>query len=273
MGSQSQTAPAMESGMSETPDRPHAGKIALVTGANKGLGREIARRLGALGMTVYASARDEMRGRQAVEVLRRDGADIRFVQLDVTDEPSIRRAAEHIGQEAGRLDVLVNNAGIVADAERPSKERPSSDIHATDTTAEHMRQTYAVNVFGVVTVTQAMLPLLRRTPAARVVNMSSPLGSLTLHADPASRVAQAGLLAYCSSKAALNLITLQYANALRGTGILVNAANPGLVATDLNTFSGPRSVEQGATAAVHLATLPADGPTGVFLGDEGPVPW
>ncbi|MPZ56756.1 MAG: SDR family NAD(P)-dependent oxidoreductase [Rhizobiales bacterium] len=255
------------------PDGLHAGKVALVTGANKGLGREIARRLGGLGMTVYLGARDEQRGRQAADALRQSGADTQFLQLDVTDQHSVRRAAERIGQEAGRLDVLVNNAGIAVDAERPSKQRPSSDIRATDTTAEHMRWTYDVNVFGVVAVMQAMLPLLRRAPAARVVNMSSPLGSLTLHADSASRVSQAGLLAYCSSKAALNLITLQYANALRGTGILVNAANPGLVATDLNTFSGPRTVEQGATAAVHLATLPAGGPTGVFLGDDGPVPW
>jgi NAD(P)-dependent dehydrogenase (short-subunit alcohol dehydrogenase family) len=251
----------------------HNGIVALVTGANKGLGREIARRLGRLGMTVLASARDEVRGEGSAKQLRDEGIDVRFLQLDVTDDRSVQRAAERIGEEFGRLDVLVNNAGITVDEERPSRQRPSTAVRPSDITADQARRTYEVNVFGAVAVTDAMLPLLRRSPAARVVNMSSPLGSLTLRADPEHLVAKVGLLAYNSSKAALNAITLQYANELRGTGILVNAANPGFVATDLNTHTGQRTVAEGATIVVQLATLPDDGPTGIFLGDDGPVPW
>jgi NAD(P)-dependent dehydrogenase (short-subunit alcohol dehydrogenase family) len=248
-------------------------KVALVTGSNKGIGREIARGLGRLGMVVYASARDEERGRHTAEELRNEGIDVRFLQLDVTDEESIRRAADEIDRSFGRLDVLVNNAGITVDDERPTRTRPSNTIEATSATADHLRQVFEVNTFGTVAVTRAMLPLLRRSDGARVVNMSSPLGSLTLHSDLSHPVSQVGLLAYSSSKAALNMITIMYANALRDTGIKVNAANPGRVATALNDFSGERTPEQGAAIAIRLATLGDDGPTGGFFGDDGPVPW
>jgi len=248
-------------------------KVALVTGSNKGIGREIARGLGRLGMAVYASARDEERGRHTAEELRNEGIDVRFLQLDVTDEESIRRAADEIDRSFGRLDVLVNNAGITVDDERPTRTRPSNTIEATSATADHLRQVFEVNTFGTVAVTRAMLPLLRRSDGARVVNMSSPLGSLTLHSDLSHPVSQVGLLAYSSSKAALNMITIMYANALRDTGIKVNAANPGRVATALNDFSGERTPEQGAAIAIRLATLGDDGPTGGFFGDDGPVPW
>ena len=251
----------------------HSGRIVLITGANKGIGRETARQLGRLGMTVLAGARDEERGRRAVAQLRGEGADVRFVQLDVTEDRSVMQAAEWIDKEFGRLDVLINNAGMTVDEERPSKERLSSDINPLDTTAEHVRRTYEVNVFGVVRVTRAMLPLLRQAKSARIVNLSSPLASLTFRANPEHPIAKVGLLAYNSSKAAVSAITLQYANALRGAGILVNAANPGFVATDLNTHSGHGTVEQGASAVVRLATLADDGPSGAFLGEDGPVPW
>ena len=249
------------------------GKVGLVTGANKGLGREIARRLAGLGMTVYAGARDEGRGQRTATELGQAGGDVHFLHLDVTDDASVTRAAARIGEEFGRLDVLVNNAGITVDVERPAPDRPSSSFRPSDVTADQVRRTYDVNVFGAVAVTHAMLPLLRRSPAARIVNMSSPLGSLGLRADPAHLVAKVGLLAYGSSKAALNSITLHYANELRGTGILVNAANPGFVATDLNTHTGNRTVEEGATIVIELATLAEGGPSGAFLGDDGPVPW
>jgi len=191
----------------------------------------------------------------------------------VTDEQSVERAAAQIDREFGRIDVLVNNAGITVDAERPSRERPSTAADPLAITAEHMREEFEVNVFGVVSVTRAMLPLLRRSTRARVVNMSSPLGSLSLQADPNHPISRVGLLAYSSSKAALNMVTVMYANALRDEGILVNAANPGRVATDLNTFTGERTPAQGAAIAIRLATLEDEGPTGGFFEDGGSIPW
>jgi NAD(P)-dependent dehydrogenase (short-subunit alcohol dehydrogenase family) len=229
--------------------------IALITGANKGIGLETARQFGARGMTVLAGARDEGRGREAERALRSDAADARFVPLDVTDDESVRQAASWIDQEYGRLDILVNNAGI-------ARGNPPSE---TDLAA--MREVYEVNVFGVIRVTNAMLPLLRRSVAARIVNVSSEVGSITSMTDPASPLAQmpAGL-AYPSSKSALNMITALYARELRDTLIKVNAANPGYTKTDLNRNSGFRSVAEGAEASVHLATLPADGPSGILWG-------
>ncbi len=233
-------------------------RIALVTGANKGLGYEIAARLVADGMTVLAGARDPSRGAAAASRL---GAV--HVPLDVTDPASVAAAAKWIEREYGRLDILVNNAGILLERGQLPSE---SDV-------DLMRRTYETNVFGVVTVTNALLPLLRKAPAARIVNMSSGLGSMTLTTDLAHPYAQRPLLAYNSSKAALNAVTVSYANELRGTRIKVNAADPGYCATDLNGHSGPRTAAQGANAAVTLATLPDDGPTGAFHDETGPVPW
>jgi NAD(P)-dependent dehydrogenase (short-subunit alcohol dehydrogenase family) len=229
--------------------------IALVTGANKGIGRETARQFGARGFTVLASARDEERGLEAERALRSDGADARFVRLDVTDDTSVREAADWIEREHGHLDILVNNAGI-ARGGPPSQ----TDLDA-------VREVYEVNVFGVIRVTNAMLPLLRRAPAARIVNVSSEVGSITSMTDPASPLARmpAGL-AYPSSKSALNMVTAMYARELRDTPIKVNAANPGYTKTDLNRNSGFRSVAEGAEASVYLATLPADGPSGILWG-------
>jgi NAD(P)-dependent dehydrogenase (short-subunit alcohol dehydrogenase family) len=230
--------------------------IALITGANKGIGLETARQLGARGVTVLAGARDEERGRQAERALRDGGADARFVPLDVTDAKSAEEAAGRIESEYGRLDILVNNAGIAVAGGPPSQ----TDLDA-------MRQVYETNVFGVIIVTNAMLPLLRQAPAARIVNVSSEVGSITSTTDPASPLARmpAGL-AYPSSKSALNMITAMYAKELRDTPIKINAANPGYTATDLNRHSGFRSVAEGAEASVHLATLGADGPSGIFWG-------
>jgi NAD(P)-dependent dehydrogenase (short-subunit alcohol dehydrogenase family) len=247
--------------------------IALITGANKGIGLETARQLGARGVTVLAGARDEARGLQAERALRDAGAEARFVRLDVTDPKSAREAADWVDHEYGRLDILVNNAGIALAGGPPSQ----TDLDA-------MREVYETNVFGVIVVTNAMLPLLRRAPAARIVNVSSEVGSIGSMTDPASPLAQmpAGL-AYPSSKSALNMITAMYARELRDTPIKVNAANPGYTATDLNRNSGFRSVAEGAEASVHLATLDADGPSGILWGHlwtaEGPadaygaLPW
>jgi NAD(P)-dependent dehydrogenase (short-subunit alcohol dehydrogenase family) len=246
--------------------------IALITGANKGIGLETARQFGARGFTVLAGARDEERGLAAERELRADGVDARFVSLDVTADASVREAADWIEREYGRLDILVNNAGI-------ARGNPASE-----TNLDTMREVYEVNVLGVIRVTNAMLPLLRRAPAARIVNVSSEVGSISSMTDPASPLAQMpASLAYPSSKAALNMITVLYAKDLRDTPIKVNAANPGYTKTDLNHNSGFRSVTEGAEAAVYLATLPADGPSGILWGHlwsaDGPadaygrLPW
>jgi NAD(P)-dependent dehydrogenase (short-subunit alcohol dehydrogenase family) len=229
-------------------------KTALVTGANKGIGLEIARGLRALGMDVLLGARDPIRGKEAADAI---GATA--LPLDVTDEDSIARAAERIEV----LDVLVNNAGVLLERGAPPSATP----------LDLLRATYAVNVLGVVAVINALLPALRRAPAARIVNLGSGLGSLAYTSEPGHLYAQHPLLAYNSSKSALSAVTLSYANELRGTPIKVNVADPGYCATDLNAHSGPRTPAQGAVAAIRLATLPADGPTGGFFDDEGEVPW
>jgi NAD(P)-dependent dehydrogenase (short-subunit alcohol dehydrogenase family) len=238
--------------------------IALVTGANKGIGYEIAAGLGALGWSVGVGARDDQRREAAVEKLRAAGVDAFGVPLDVTDDASVTAAAELIEQRAGRLDVLVNNAGITGG--RP-QEPSSVDLAIIRTVVE-------TNVLGVVRVTNAMLPLLRRSAAPRIVNMSSSVGSLTRQSGPADDLTTGPVaVAYSPSKTFLNGVTVQYARELRGTNILINAACPGFVATDLNGFRGVRTPEQGAATAIRLATLPDDGPTGGFFEDAGVVPW
>ena len=244
-------------------------RIALVTGANKGIGRAVARRLGELEMTVYVAARDVERGSRAAAEIAAAGADSRFVQLDVTDRRSIEQAARLIDSASRRLDILVNNAGIVTDP----RLAPSA------TPIEHVRLTYETNVFGVIAVTNAMLPLLRRSHAARIVNLTSDLGSLH-HAVAGDHPVGAfpPLLAYNSSKTALNAITVAYANELREHGILVNAVSPGSVATDQNNHQGELTPEQGARLPVVMATLANDGPTGTYRTEDGSpmgriVPW
>lgn len=242
-------------------------KVALVTGANKGIGREIARQLAGLGFTVFAAARDADRGEASATRLREDGLDVRFVELDVTKSATILAAAQVIDAQVGRLDVLVNNAGMGILRAPPAV-----------LTADDVRTVFETNVFGVIAVTQAMLPLLERSAAGRIVNISSTLGSLAAASDPDRNTSSAAYatsvgLAYSTSKTALNAVTICFANQLRATSIKVNAACPGHVATDLNGFAGRRTVEQGAREPVRLATLDADGPTGGFFDDEGPKSW
>jgi NAD(P)-dependent dehydrogenase (short-subunit alcohol dehydrogenase family) len=237
-------------------------RIAVVTGANKGIGLEIARQLAQRDVSVLVGSRDESRGREAVEKLRAEGLDARLLRLDVTDERSVADAAAALQRDPGRLDILVNNAGIAIDDGPPS--RVSGDA---------LRRTYETNVFGLVRVTQAFLPLLRRSDAGRIVNLSSGLGSVTLNSDPSWPYASVKFLAYNSSKSAVNAITVQFAHELRDTPIKVNAADPGYVATDLNRHRGVRTVQQGAATPVRLALLPADGPTGGYFDDDGPLPW
>jgi NAD(P)-dependent dehydrogenase (short-subunit alcohol dehydrogenase family) len=234
---------------------------ALVTGANKGLGLETARRLGALGWTVYVGARDAGRGREAVAKLAAEGADARLVALDVTDDASVAAAVAEVAESTGgRLDVLVNNAGITGAAREPLDTVPTDFIAV-----------YGVNLLGPVRVTQACLPLLRRAELPRVVMVSSGMGSLTVTTDPDRIESGFVSLVYPSSKAALNMVTTMYAKALPGWK--VNAADPGYTATDLNAHRGHLPVEQGAEPIVSLATLGPDGPTGGFFGQDGRVPW
>jgi NAD(P)-dependent dehydrogenase (short-subunit alcohol dehydrogenase family) len=242
-------------------------RIALVTGANKGIGREIAAQLAALGTTVLLGARDAGRRADAVAALRAAGGDVHPLAIDVTDPASVTAAAAEVERGFGRLDVLVNNAGI-------SGGRAALVPGAVDLDA--IRSVFATNVIGVIAVTEAFLPLLRRSPAARIVNLSSSVGSLARMSDPAHYFARMpAALGYAPSKSALNQVTVQYAKALRPDGILVNAADPGPCATDF-TAGLPgmtRTAADGAAVAVRLATLPADGPTGAYLSDAGAVPW
>ena len=216
------------------------------------------------GVVVLAGvARDPGRGQAAVARVAAVGGAAVHVPLDVTDAESVDAAAKWVDREYGRLDALVNNAGILLEREH----KPSG------TSMTVLRQTFDTNVFGVVQVTNAMLPLLLRAPLARIVNISSELGSLGLTSDPDQVQSRFRLLAYNSSKTALNAITVSYANELRRTSVKVNAADPGYCATDVNGFSGRRMAAQGANVVVTLATLGPDGPTGGYFNEEGPVPW
>jgi NAD(P)-dependent dehydrogenase (short-subunit alcohol dehydrogenase family) len=237
-------------------------RIALVTGANKGIGYEIAAGLGALGWSVGVGARDDERREAAVQKLRAGGADAFGVPLDVTDDASVTAAAALIDERAGRLDVLVNNAGVTGG-------QPQTPLTVD---LAIMRQAVETNVLGVIRVTNAMLPLLRRSASPRIVNMSSSVASLTLQSRPGELTGPISA-AYSPSKTFLNAVTLQYVRELADTNILINLGCPGYCATDLNGFRGTRTAEQGAAIAIRLATLPDDGPTGGFFDDDGMVPW
>ncbi|MDT7532036.1 SDR family oxidoreductase [Sphingobium sp. SA2] len=236
---------------------------ALVTGANKGLGLAIAKGLASAGLSVWMGARDRSRGEEAVKSLRGEGLDVRFVEIDVADDASVRRAAETVGHELDALHVLVNNAGIVLDLQTPPSELGMDDVKAT----------YEVNAFGPIRVTQAFAPLLKAADDARIVNMSSGLGSLTLITDPTSLFSTVNLLAYTSSKVALNAVTVSFAKELEPFEIKVNAVEPGNVRTDLNGNSGLLTPEEGAELAIRMALIDKDGPTGGFFGSHGRQPW
>jgi len=246
---------AFRAGYSQT---MHENKVALVTGANKGIGFAIASALAAQGLTVLVGARDAARGEAAA---RRIAGDVHAYSLDVTRADSISGAVSRIQREFGRLDVLVNNAGIATFG------TPSS------TRIEDVRAVFETNVFGVIAVTQALLPLLRAAPAGRIVNVSTRLGSLTAITDAAFPMRGIGGVAYGPSKSALNAITVAFAHELADTNIKVNAACPGHTATDLNGHSGARTVGEAAKEPVRLALLGDDGPTGTFSNDAGTIPW
>jgi NAD(P)-dependent dehydrogenase (short-subunit alcohol dehydrogenase family) len=232
----------------------------LITGANKGLGYETARRLVAAGHTVHIGSRDADRGRRAAEQL---GAGARPVQLDVTDDVSVAAAVQAIEADGG-LDVLVNNAGI--EARGPNNEV----VGAADVTADMMREVFETNVFGIVRVTHAFLPLLQRSAEPVVVNVSSGLASLTHVTEPGHPAAYPGV-AYPASKTAVNMVTVQYAKAF--PQMRINAVEPGFTKTDLNGNTGSQTVEEGAEIIVHMAQLGPDAPTGGYFDAAGPLPW
>ncbi|RUU03422.1 SDR family oxidoreductase [Mesorhizobium sp. USDA-HM6] len=245
-------------------------KNALVTGANKGIGLETARRLAALGFKVWLGARDAKRGQAAAETLRGEGFDVEWLELDVTSDESVAAAAKTVAAQTAGLDVLVNNAGVApgyVDALGPDGryERPPSREIVAD-----IKATYDVNVFGPVRVTQAFLPLLLASGAARIVMLSSYLGSIACAAGDSR---SPNVMGYGSSKTALNAITVAFARELAPRGIMVNAAAPGYTATDLNGHKGHRTVQQAAEIVVRLATLDAGGPTSGYFDENGPLPW
>jgi NAD(P)-dependent dehydrogenase (short-subunit alcohol dehydrogenase family) len=229
------------------------GKIALVTGANKGIGKAIVQGLARDGFIVYLGARNPERGRTAAAELQADGA-VHFAQLDVLDSASVQAAAQAIASEAGRLDVLVNNAGF---------RTPAEEI------AEDMRTVYETNVFAVVRVTNAFMPLLLRSDAGRIVNVTSKRGSIGEEGAWVGRP----YMPYSTSKTALNALTVHYARSLAETSIKVNGAAPGHVATEFHGFRGPRTPEQGAAVAIRLAQLDSDGPTGLVFEDDTQLMW
>jgi NAD(P)-dependent dehydrogenase (short-subunit alcohol dehydrogenase family) len=246
-------------------------RVALITGANKGIGLQIAKDFASHGLTVLIGSRKYENGEAAAKTI---GEKAHAIQLDVTDQSSIEAAAERIRGEFGRLDVLVNNAGIVGEfPEGTTFEERLRFNTPSQSPLSYIRSVYDTNVFGVIAVTQAMLPLLRESPAGRIVNMGSSVGSLTLNAAPDAPYRSIFGAAYSPSKTALSATTLAFAIELEKTNIKVNVVCPGFVATDLNDFRGHRTVEQGTKQAVKMALIGPDGPTGTFTDEDGTVPW
>ena len=241
----------------------HKGKVALITGANKGIGFEVARQLGAQGVTVLVGARNPQLGEIAEARLKAEGTDAHFIELDVTQPEIIAKGAERIRAQFGRLDILVNNAGVHAKGDGPPG--------VVDPNA--VRRALDVNFFGALAVTQAMLPLVRSAASGRIVMVSSGLGSITWNADPNWSFAAVKRLGYNGSKAMLNMMSVQLAWELRDTPIKVNTVNPGYTATDLNGNTGTQTVQEGAAETVRQALVPDDAPTGGFYETGGVVPW
>lgn len=242
-------------------------KIALITGANRGIGFETARQLGQQGVKVLVGARTEENGKEAESKLKAEGFDAEFVLLDVDDAQTHASAAKHIEENYGKLDILVNNAGVSID-----ELENGAHVQASKTSSEIFRKTFDTNFFNTIALTQEFVPLIKKSAAGRIVFLSSGLGSLALHSDPNSPIYNYKVPAYDISKTALNGYAIHLAYELKDTNIKVNAAHPGSVVTDMNP-TGDIPVEEGAKTSVDLATLPADGYTGKFIHLGNELPW
>jgi NAD(P)-dependent dehydrogenase (short-subunit alcohol dehydrogenase family) len=240
--------------------------IALITGANKGIGFETARQLGQTGVHVIIGARDAAKGQGAVQTLKAAGISAEAIELDVTQEASVKAAAQSIMEQHGKLDILVNNAGI-------NPEFPQGLFSFEQLSLDALIQTYQTNVFGAFLTMREFLPLLRKSEAGRIVNVSSSLGSLTEQSKPTSPYYPVTTTAYNSSKTALNALTIQLAKQLGDTNIKVNSICPGWVQTDMGTDAAPRTVAEGVRIVLKLATLPQDGPNGGFFNEDGNIAW
>lgn len=243
-----------------------AEKVAFITGGNKGLGFETARQLGKLGIAVVIGSRDAAKGNAAAESLKTEGVDAESIRFDVTRAADYREVYNYLDKKYGRLDILINNAGV-------AKENFLGGNQTSGTSAQVLHETFDTNFFGVIQLTQTLLPLIRKAPAGRIVNLSSILGSLALHADPNSPIYNAKSFAYDASKAALNAFTIHLAHELKDTTIKVNSAHPGWVKTDMGTDAAPMEIPEGAKTSVALVTLPEDGPTGAYIHLGETLPW
>jgi NAD(P)-dependent dehydrogenase (short-subunit alcohol dehydrogenase family) len=244
------------------------GKIALVTGANRGLGFETARRLARQGVKVLLGVRNERSGKEAEARLKGEGLEAEFILLDMNDQKTHEKAARFIEEKFGRLDILVNNAGVNFEGSADLEIRAASQ-----TPIEIYRKTFETNFFGLITLTQKLLPLVKKSAAGRIVNLSSALGSSTLHSDPTSFLYDFKIPAYDASKAAVNSFTVHLAYELKDTPIKVNAAHPGWVKTDMGGENAPMEIEDGVKTSVELATLPDDAPSGKFIHLGAELPW
>ncbi|GMK43891.1 short-chain dehydrogenase [Paenibacillus glycanilyticus] len=244
------------------------GKVAFVTGGNRGIGFETARELGRLGAKVVIGVRNRAKGEEAVSQLLAEGIQADILALDLTNSEELRGAYAYFEQQFDRLDILINNAGVQIEVEHLSPMNNTNSV-----SLEVLRQTFDANFFAQVELTQLLLPLLRKSPAARIVNLSSILGSLTLQSDSASPIYDLKLLAYNASKAAVNSFTIHLAHELKETPIKVNAAHPGWVKTELGGKYADTDVSDGAKTSIRLATLPEDGPSGKFIHLDTELPW
>jgi NAD(P)-dependent dehydrogenase (short-subunit alcohol dehydrogenase family) len=247
-------------------------RVAFITGANKGIGLETARGLGRLGIAVVIGSRDDANGRAAADKLRAEGIEkVEAFQFDVTKPEDHQAIARHLAGRYGKLDILVNNAGVMLD---DAQFGGDGGVNTTATVSgDILRKTFETNLFAVVALTQTLLPLIRKAPAGRIVNLSSILGSLTLHADPSAPIYPMKAFAYDASKTALNAFTIHLAQALRDTPIKVNSAHPGWVKTDMGGPAAPMELAEGGKTSVELATLPDNGPTGGFFHLGSALPW
>jgi NAD(P)-dependent dehydrogenase (short-subunit alcohol dehydrogenase family) len=241
-------------------------KVAFITGGNRGLGLETARQLGKQGVKVVIGSRDAEKGKAAAEKLRAEGADVDAIRFDINKPADYRESYTYFDKNFGRLDILINNAGI-------SKETFGAPNNASSVSKELLRETFETNFFDTVELTQTLLPLIKKAPAGRIVNLSSILGSLALHADPKSPIYSFKALAYDASKAALNAFTVHLAAELKDTKVKVNSAHPGWVKTEMGTDAAPMEIPDGAKTSVQLALLAADGPTGGYFHMGETLPW